>query len=71
MIPFRSVLIEKKSKLRPMALTIVLYKIFMGILKKIIEKHIKTNDYANEMQMGSTKYQRAVDNLFLLDYCIN
>ena len=71
-----TILIEKKNKptvddLRPIALTNVLYKIFMGILKKIIEKHIKTNDSVNEMQMGSTKDRRAVDNLFLLDYCIN
>ena len=71
-----TILIQKKKKptindLRPIALTNVLYKIFMGILKTIIEYHVRTNDRVNEMQMGSTKDRRVTDNLFLFQYCID
>ena len=71
-----AILIQKKKKptindLRPIALTNVLYKIFMGIFKTIIEYHVRTNDRVNEMQMGSTKDRRVTDNLFLFKYCID
>ena len=71
----RTVLIEKKPKpkaneLRPIALMNTHYKIFMGIIKEKIEKHMESNELINNYQAGSTKNRRVADNLFILQYCI-
>ena len=71
----KTVLIEKKSKpkaneLRPIALMNCYYKIFMGIIKEKIEKHLENNNLVNNYQAGSTKKRRIADNLFMLRYCV-
>ena len=71
----KTVLIEKKSKpkaneLRPIALMNCYYKIFMGIIKEKIEKHLENNNLVNNYQAGSTKKRRIADNLFILRYCV-
>ena len=71
----KTILIEKKSKpqaidFRPIALTNVYYKIFMGIIKNKIEDHIKENNKINDFQAGSTKDRSIADNLFLLKHCV-
>ena len=58
------------NEFRPIALTNVYYKIFMGILKNKIEKHIFENRILSDYQAGSTPGRRIEDNLFLLRYCI-
>ena len=72
----KTVLIPKINKpsikdLRPIALTNILYKVFMGILKTKIENHIKDTENESEIQAGFTKKRRICDNLFILNYCID
>ena len=71
----KTIMIEKKVKptirdFRPIALTNASYKIFMGLIKDKIEKHIAENKLVNEYQAGATRGRRAADNLFMLNYCI-
>ena len=56
--------------LRPIALTNISYKIFMGIIREKIEEHLENNGITNELQAGFTKNRRITDNLFILRYCI-
>ena len=72
----KTVLIKKKSKptvneLRPVALTNISYKIFIGILKCKIEDHIKNNNYMYDLQTGATKGRRVTENIFILQYFID
>ena len=71
----KTVLIPKKNKptvkdLRPIALTNATYKLFMGILKSKMEKHIREIRQDSEVQAGFTRHRRIADNLFILDYCV-
>ena len=71
----KTVLIPKKNKptvkdLRPITLTNATYKLFMGILKSKIEKHIREIRQDSEVQAGFTRHRRIADNLFILDYCV-
>ena len=71
----KTVMIQKKKKptlrdLRPIALTNATYKMFMGILKSKLEKHIRDIGQESEVQAGCTKNRRIADNLFVLDYCV-
>ena len=71
----KTILIEKNRKpkaneFRPIALTNTYYKIFMGILKNKLEKHLFENNLINDYQAGSTPGRRIEDNLFMLKYCI-
>ena len=68
-------MIPKKKKptvrdLRQIALTNATYKMFMGILKSKLEKHIKDIGQDSEVQAGFTKNRHIADNLFVLDYSI-
>ena len=70
-----TILIEKVKKpttkdLRPIALTNILYKLFMGIIKKRIEEHLQRNYIAKDTQSGATIGRRVTDNIFILQYCI-
>ena len=56
--------------LRPIALTDVTYKLFMGILKEKVEHYLKQNGLINELQAGFTRGRRITDNLFLLQHCV-
>ena len=56
--------------LRPIALTNISYKIFMGIIREKVEEHLEENGLNNELQAGFTKNRRITDNLFILKYCI-
>ena len=71
----KTVLTPKVSKpkvkdFRPIALTNSGYKIFMGLAKENIVRHLELNDQINEMQAGFTKGRRLEDNLFILKYCV-
>ena len=55
---------------RPIALTNISYKIFMGIIQDKIEEHFIKNDLINVRQAGFTKKRRITDNLYILRYCI-
>ena len=59
------------NELKPVALTNISYKIFIGILKCKIEDHIKDNNYINDLQTGVTKGRRVTKNIFILQYCID
>ena len=59
------------TELRPIALTNNAYKIFMAIVKGRIEKHLKENDLIEELQSGSTIGKGTIDNIYILQYCIN
>ena len=56
--------------LRPIALTDVSYKIFMTLVKNIVEQHIDKNELSNEAQSGFTDGGRVENNIFILNYCI-
>ena len=72
----KTILIPKKSKpkyneLRPIALTNVSYKIFMGVVKDKLVEHMERNDRIIDYQAGFTKNRRLEDNILLLKYCIH
>ena len=56
--------------LRPIALTDVPYKIFMGIMKDKIENHLKINNITQDLQAGFTKGKRITDNLYMLKHTV-
>ena len=72
----RTVMIPKAKKPearehRPIALTNVGYKIFMGLIKdKIVEYLRRRSDQENEYQSGFTGGRRLEENLFMLHYCV-
>ena len=71
----KTTLIPKKQKpkpneLRPIALTNVSYKLFMGLVKKTLVNHLERNDKISEFQSGFTKSRRLEDNILILKYCI-
>ena len=56
----KTTLVQKVRKpkikdFRPVALTNVSYKIFMGIIRDKIEVHMEKNGMVNELQAGFTK----------------
>ncbi len=63
-------LIQKKSKPTVADLMNSSYKIFMGILRQKLEKHIKATDSISDLQAGFTQDRRITDNLYILKYCI-
>ena len=68
-------LINKKPKpsadqLRPITITNIMYKIYMGIIKDRLETHIQNSNKICYEQMGFTKGRRIEYNLFILKYCI-
>lgn len=71
----RTKLLPKKDKptekdLRPIALTNIIYKVFMSTLKDKIEKHIKINKQDKQTQSGFTPKRRIEDNILILKYCV-
>jgi len=71
----KTVMIKKKSKptatdLRPIALTNLEYKIFMGVIRDKIECHIERVGAVRENQAGFSKGRRIEDNLIILRYCV-
>jgi len=71
----KTAMIKKKRKptahdLRPIALTDVDYKIFMGVIKDKMEKHIIKINEVRENQSGFTRGRRIEDNLVILNYCV-
>jgi len=71
----KTVMKKKKPKptandLRPIALTNCDYKIFMGIMKEKIEKHIRESREVRDNQAGFSQGRRIEDNLMILKYCI-
>ena len=61
----------KKNELRPIALTNVSYKIFMGLCKKKLVEHLQDNDRISNYQSGFTIGRRLEDNILILKYCIS
>ena len=66
-----TVLIPKINKpgindFRPLALTNVLYKAFMAIMKDKIEYHLKQNGLIDDLQAGSMKGRGTIDNVYIL-----
>ena len=69
-----TILIPKKKKptpsqYRPIALTYSSYKLFIGMIKTIIEHHLESNEILSELQSRFTAKRRLEDNLFILDEC--
>ena len=55
---------------KPIALTNVGYKLFMGIVKSKIVEHFDRNGLISDFQAGFTGGMRLKKNLFLVRYCI-
>ena len=65
----RTVMIPKTKKPvarehRPIALTNVRYKLFMGVVKNMIVQHLDRNGLIADYQEGSTGGRRLEENLF-------
>ena len=70
-----TIMLKKKPRpqckgLRPVAITDVSYKLFMGIMKNKVEKHLEREDKQSEFQSGATSGRRVTDNIFITSYCI-
>ena len=71
----KTILMQNKKKptvkdLRPIALSIVTHKFFMGILKTKIEHLIRYIKEESEVQAGFTKNRKISYNLLVLDYYV-
>ena len=71
----RTVMIPKKKKPlanehRPIALTNVGYKLFMGAVKNRIVQHLDRNGLISDYQAEFTRGRRLEENLFVVKYCI-
>ena len=55
---------------RPIALTNVGYKLFMGVIKNKIVQHLDRNGLISDYQAGFTGSRRLEENLFIVRYCI-
>ena len=55
---------------RPIALTNVGYKIFMGLVKSKLMKHLERNRLNSDYQAGFKWGRRLEENLFIVWYCI-
>ena len=55
---------------RPIALTNVGYKIFMGLVKSKLVEHLEQNILISDYQAGFTGGRRLEENLFIVRYCI-
>ena len=55
---------------RPIALTNVGYKIFMGLVKSNLVEHLEQNRLISNYQAGFTGGRRLEENLFVVRYCI-
>ena len=60
----------KSNELRPIALTDVSYKIFMGICKSSLVSHLQEENRISSYQSGFTAGRRIEDNILMLKYCI-
>ena len=71
-----TILIPKQNKptiqdFRPLALTNIVYKLYMSIIKERIEKHLRENNMNKEEQAGFTTGRQVEDNVMILKYCID
>ena len=55
---------------RPIALTNVGYKIFMGLVTIKLDEHLERNRLISDYQAGFTGGRRLEENLFIVRYCI-
>ena len=55
---------------RPIALTNVGYKLFMGLVKDQLVQHLDRNGLISDYQAGFTGGRRLEENLFIVRYCI-
>ena len=55
---------------RPIALTNVGFKLFMGLVKDKQVQHLDRNGMINHYQVGFTGGRRLKENLFIVRYCI-
>ena len=72
---FKNRITAKKSKpkceeFRPIALTDVSYKIFMGMVRGKLFEHMDNEKCIMNLQAGFTKGKRLEDNILILKYCI-
>ena len=61
---------QTETKLRPIAMTDVSYKILMSLIGREIEKHIAEYKIGKFEQVGFTKGENILDNLFILRECV-
>ena len=55
---------------RPIALTNVGYKLFMGLVKDKLAQHLYRNGMISDYQASLTGGRRLEENLFIVRYCI-
>lgn len=72
----KTVLIPKKAKpnsseLRPISLSDMSYKLFMGLAKEKLLNHMRSQNAILELQAGFTAGKRIEDNLLILRYCMS
>ena len=61
---------QTETELRPIAMTDVSYKILMSLIGKEIEEYIAENKIGKFEQVGFTKGENILDNLFILRECV-